>query len=255
MFLEKAIDEIGKKNKVVIGFDLGNNTSQISLCRIEQSMPDTISLVAGAEEYNIPTVLCRRTLEDEMKNSTQTVRGLWAMGKEALQLYEQKQGVLVEDLLLLAKNGVKVQVGEEEFEAEELLEVFLRKCFGLISSYTRVEDVICIMFTLKDMNAELMKMIKRIVKRIDKGRAQVSFMTHEDCFYQYMIHQPEEMWLHDVLLYEYRVDGIRSFCMRALPQRAAISSSSSPPTCHRRHLILSSVANIELLFRSVNWDF
>lgn len=214
MFLEKAIDEIGKKNKVVIGFDLGNNTSQISLCRIEQSMPDTISLVAGAEEYNIPTVLCRRTLEDEMKNSTQTVRGLWAMGKEALQLYEQKQGVLVEDLLLLAKNGVKVQVGEEEFEAEELLEVFLRKCFGLISSYTRVEDVICIMFTLKDMNAELMKMIKRIVKRIDKGRAQVSFMTHEDCFYQYMIHQPEEMWLHDVLLYEYRVDGIRSFCMR-----------------------------------------
>ena len=24
MFLEKAIDEIGKKNKVVIGFDLGN---------------------------------------------------------------------------------------------------------------------------------------------------------------------------------------------------------------------------------------
>ncbi|MEE1257076.1 MAG: DUF5716 family protein [Lachnospiraceae bacterium] len=214
MFLEKAIDEIGKKNKVVIGFDLGNNTSQISLCRIEQSMPDTISLVAGAEEYNIPTVLCRRTLEDEMKNSTQTVRGLWAMGKEALQLYEQKHGVLVEDLLLLAKNGVKVQVGEEEFEAEELLEVFLRKCFGLISSYTRVEDVICIMFTLKDMNAELMKMIKRIVKRIDKGRAQVSFMTHEDCFYQYMIHQPEEMWLHDVLLYEYRVDGIRSFCMR-----------------------------------------
>ena len=214
MFLEKAIDEIGKKNKVVIGFDLGNNTSQISLCRIEQSMPDTISLVAGAEEYNIPTVLCRRTLEDEMKNSTQTVRGLWAMGKEALQLYEQKHGVLVEDLLLLAKNGVKVQVGEEEFEAEELLEVFLRKCFGLISSYTRVEDVICIMFTLKDMNAELMKMIKRIVKRIDNGRAQVSFMTHEDCFYQYMIHQPEEMWLHDVLLYEYRVDGIRSFCMR-----------------------------------------
>ena len=214
MFLEKAIDEIGKKNKVVIGFDLGNNTSQISLCRIEQSMPDTISLVAGAEEYNIPTVLCRRTLEDEMKNSTQTVRGLWAMGKEALQLYEQKHGVLVEDLLLLAKNGVKVQVGEDEFEAEELLEVFLRKCFGLISSYTRVEDVICIMFTLKDMNAELMKMIKRIVKRIDKGRAQVSFMTHEDCFYQYMIHQPEEMWLHDVLLYEYRVDGIRSFCMR-----------------------------------------
>ena len=57
MFLEKALDEVTKKNKVVIGFDLGNDTSQISLCRLDQSMPDTISLVAGAEEYHIPTVL------------------------------------------------------------------------------------------------------------------------------------------------------------------------------------------------------
>ena len=213
MFLEKAIDEMTKKNKVVVGFDLGNNTSQISLCRVEQSMPDTISLVAGAEEYNIPTVLCRRTLEEEIKNGSQTVRGLWSMGKEALQLYAQKQGILVEDLLLLAKNGVNVQVGEEEFEAEELVEVFLRKCFGLISSYARIEDIVCVMFTLKDMNAELMELLKRVMKRIDMGRAHVSFMSHEDCFYQYMIHQPEEMWLHDVLLYEYRMDGIRSFCM------------------------------------------
>lgn len=213
MFLEKALDEMTKKNKVVVGFDLGNDTSQISLCRLDQSMPDTISLVAGAEEYHIPTVLCRKTLAEEIKNGNQTVKGLWSMGREALQQAAQKQGTLVEDLLLLAKNGVKAQVGEEEFEAEELLEVFLRKSLVLISSYARIEDVICVVFTLKDMNADLMKMIKRIMKRLDTGKAVISFMSHEDCFYQYMIHQPEEMWIHDVLLYEYRADGIRSFCM------------------------------------------
>lgn len=213
MFLEKAIDEMTKKNKVVVGFDLGNDTSQISLCRVEQSMPDTISLVAGAEEYNIPTVLCRRTLEEEIRNGSQTVKGLWTMGREALQQAAQKQGILVEDLLLLAKNGVKAQVGEEEFEAEELLEVFLRKCLMLISVYARIEDIICVVFTLKDMNAELMNLLKRIMKRLDTGKALVSFLSHEDCFYQYMLHQPEEMWLHDVLLYEYRTDGIRSYCL------------------------------------------
>lgn len=213
MFLEKALDEMTKKNKVVVGFDLGNDTSQISLCRLDQSMPDTISLVAGAEEYHIPTVLCRKTLAEEVKNGNQTVKGLWSMGREALQQAAQKQGTIVEDLLLLAKNGVKAQVGEEEFEAEELLEVFLRKSLVLISSYARIEDVICVVFTLKDMNADLMKMIKRIMKRLDTGKAVISFMSHEDCFYQYMIHQPEEMWIHDVLLYEYRADGIRSFCM------------------------------------------
>lgn len=213
MFLEKALDEMTKKNKVVVGFDLGNDTSQISLCRLEQSMPDTLSLVAGAEEYNIPTVLCRKTLAEEIKNGSQTVKGLWSMGREALQQASAKQGTLVEDLLLLAKNGVKAQVGEEEFEAEELLEVFLRKSLVLISSYARIEDIICVVFTLKDMNTDLMKLVKRIMKRLDTGKAVISFMSHEDCFYQYMIHQPEEMWIHDVLLYEYRTDGIRSFCM------------------------------------------
>ena len=214
MFLEKALDEMSKKNKVVIGFDLGNDSSQISLCRVDQSMPDTISLIAGAEEYHIPTVLCRKTLDEEIQNGNQTVKGLWYMGKDALQQAAQKQGALVEDLILLAKNRVKVQVGDEEFEAEELLEVFLRKCMVLVSSYARLEDIACIVFTMKDMNTELMDMLKGIVQRLDIRRASVYFMSHEDCFYQYMIHQPEEMWIHDVLLYEYRTDGIRSFCLQ-----------------------------------------
>lgn len=232
MFLEKALDEMSKKNKVVIGFDLGNDSSQISLCRVDQSMPDTISLVAGEEEYQIPTVLCRKTLENEIQNGSQTLKGLWSMGKEALQQAAQKQGTLVEDLILLAKNHVKVQVGDEEFEAEELLEAFLRKCMVLVSSYARLEDVVCIVFTLKDMNTDLMNMLKSIVQRLDVKSAAVYFMSHEDCFYQYMIHQPEEMWIHDVLLYEYRTEGIRSFHLQmnrnTRPIAAFMESDSFP---------------------------
>lgn len=214
MFLDKALDEMSKKNKIVIGFDLGNDSSQISFCRVDQSMPDTISLVAGAEEYNIPTVLCRKTLDQEIQNGNQTVKGLWSIGKDALQQAYQKQGTLVEDLILLAKNRVKVQVADEEFDAEELLEVFLRKCMVIVSSYAKIEDIACIVFTLKDMNTDLMDMIKGIIQRLDVRRAAIYFMSHEDCFYQYMIHQPEEMWIHDVLLYEYRTDGIRSFFLQ-----------------------------------------
>lgn len=212
--MKNPFDEITKKNKVVIGFELGNDSSQISLCRLDQSMPDTISLVAGAEEYHIPTVLCRKVLKEEISNGTQTVNGLWSMGKEAMQQALDKQGTLVEDLVLLAKNHVKVQVGDEEFEAEELLEVFLRKSLLLISSYARIEDVASVVFTLKDMNTDLMDMLRRIVQRLDIQKAEVSFMSHEDCFFQYMLHQPEEMWIHDVLLYEYKEDGIRSFCFQ-----------------------------------------
>ena len=60
MFLDKALDEIGRKNKIVIGLDLTNDYVQISYCRLDQSMPDTVSLVMGEEQYNIPAVLCRK---------------------------------------------------------------------------------------------------------------------------------------------------------------------------------------------------
>ena len=49
MFLDKALDEIGRKNKIVIGLDLTNDYVQISYCRLDQSMPDTVSLVMGEE--------------------------------------------------------------------------------------------------------------------------------------------------------------------------------------------------------------
>lgn len=199
---------------MVIGFELENDSSQISVCRLDQNMPDTVSLVAGEEEYRIPTLLCRKLLPEEIKNGGETVKGLWLAGKEALQQAAQKQGTLVEDIVLLAKNRVTAQVGEEEFEAEELMEIFLKKCFGLIGSYARADDIICIAFALKDMNRDFMDMLKRIVQRITNGRAQAFFMSHEDCFFQYILHQPEEMWIHDVLLYEYRQDGIRSFDLR-----------------------------------------
>ena len=47
MLIDKTLDELTKKNKIVVGFDLGNDYSQISYCRYNQSMPDTVSLVMG----------------------------------------------------------------------------------------------------------------------------------------------------------------------------------------------------------------
>ena len=69
MFLDKALDEIGRKNKIVIGLDLTNDYVQISYCRLDQSMPDTVSLVMGEEQYNIPAVLCRKHQQEGQRRA------------------------------------------------------------------------------------------------------------------------------------------------------------------------------------------
>ena len=127
-----------KKNKVVVGFDLGNDYSQISYCRQDQSMPDTVSLVMGEEQYNIPTLLCKK---NDAAGST-----AWLIGNEALKTAKEGQGTLVEDLLVLAKNNTSVKVGtdsaaEEALTAEYLLELFVRKALALLSAYIVFEEI------------------------------------------------------------------------------------------------------------------
>lgn len=51
----------------------------------------------------------------------------WLIGKEALKAAKEGQGVLVENLVLLAKDNVSVKVNEEELTAEYLLEIFVKK--------------------------------------------------------------------------------------------------------------------------------
>ena len=205
MLIDRALEEITKKNKVVVGFDLGNDYSQISYCRQNQSMPDTVSLVMGEEQYNIPTILCRKSdVEGE---------AAWLIGKEALKAAKEEQGALVEDLLLLVKNNTSVKVGADSLSAEELLEIFVKKALAVLYAYIVSEDIAAVAFTMKDMDTDVMETLRRISKNIGQRKMEVYFLSHEDCFFQYIIHQPEEMWIHDVLLYDYKNDGIKSYLL------------------------------------------
>lgn len=195
-----------KRNKAVVGFDLGNDYSQISYCRAEQSMPETMSLVMGEEQYNIPTVLCRRHGAD--------AAGAWSIGTEALKDVSDKKGILVEDLVLLAKNNVSVKMEEEDIAADALLAVFIKKTLAFLSIHVRTEDIEAVAFTMRDMNSQLMENVKKAAQQVGLKDKQLYFLSHEDCFFQYMIHQPEEMWIHDVLLYDYRSDGVKSYLLQ-----------------------------------------
>lgn len=196
-----------KKNGVVVGFDLGNDYSQVSYCKADQSMPDTMSLVLGEEQYNIPTLVC--------KMQTQNGAGsAWCAGNDALKCASDGNGVLVENLMLLAKDNVPVKVYDEEITAAVLLTVFLRKTLDILSKYVRIDDIEAIAFTMRDMSRELMENVRQAALGLNMKNADLYFLSYEDCFFQYIIHQPSEMWIHDVVLYDYCNDGVKSYILQ-----------------------------------------
>lgn len=203
MLLDKTFDERAKKNKMAVGFDLRNDFTQISYCMLNQSVPDTFSMVAGREEFDMPTLLCRVKNQDR-----------WLIGREALEASQRGEGILVEDLVLMAKGNTNAYLEEKEYPIETVFELFIKKCLLMVVPLGKLEDVVSIAFSLRETDENLMQIIKKAVEHISKNEIELSFLTYEDCFFQYLIHQPQEMWMHDVLLYHYRKDGVMSYYLQ-----------------------------------------
>ena len=102
-------------DKLIVGYDLGNEYSQISFAVSESEEPQTLSQVAGAQVYNIPTALYKRRGTNQ-----------WLYGREALKA-DSGEGVLVENLFSMALGREPVVIDGESFDPVALLALFFRR--------------------------------------------------------------------------------------------------------------------------------
>lgn len=206
--------------KLIIGYDLEDDFSQISYS-VGDGDAQTLSLVAGTENYNIPTVLCKREGVNQ-----------WFYGREALRYAEEKQGILVKNLLSLAVDGEMVQIEGKTFDPVALLTLFVKRSLGLLAQISSSEKIDVIMFTCKELNYRTLEVLSQVAAGIKLKPEQVFFQSHTESFYNYMIHQPEELWTRQVLLCDYKDNRMQVYCMecnqRTTPIVAYISNDTYP---------------------------
>lgn len=189
-------------DKLIVGYDLGNQFSQISFAVSESGEVETLSLVAGSQNYNIPTVLCKRYGVNQ-----------WFYGREALRYAEEEQGVLVENLLELALDGEPVMIEGESFNPVALLALFFKRSLGLLSQVGSPDKITAIMITCPTADRRLTDVLGEVIDGLNLKADRVFFQSHTESFYDYMIHQPKELWAHQSLLFHYREKNIKVYCM------------------------------------------
>ncbi len=208
--------------KIIVGYDLGNDYSQISYC-IAGGEVETLSSVAGAEHFNIPTLLCKR------ENVNQ-----WFYGKEARRYADENQGILVENLFDLAVDGEEVQIEGKPFDPVALLTLFVKRSLGMLSPVTSPDKIDALMITCEGLNHRKLEVLSRVVAGLKIKIGQVCFQSHTESFYNYMIHQPEELWNRQALLCDYRDNSIKIYRMecnkRTTPIVAFIANEEYPFT-------------------------
>lgn len=189
--------------KVIVGYDLGNKYAQIS-CYVTGSEEEirTLSSVAGSSVYTIPLALSKRQGVNQ-----------WFYGSEAIRYAGEEEGILVENLLKLARNGEPVQIDGAPIDPVALLTLFLKRSLGLLSQVTNTERIGALMITCEELDHRMLEVLTAATEGLHLKTDQICFQSHVESFYYYNLYQPEELWRHKTILCEYGDASIRTYCM------------------------------------------
>lgn len=196
MFLERKEKDKLHKGSVLVGYDLGEQYSQISYCILGQEDVDTVATVVGTKQYNIPTMLCKR------KGVNQ-----WYYGKDAVKNAEEEDMFPLDGLLSLAKKGEQVVLDGETYDPVALLTLFLKRSMTLMNFIATVEKIGAIMFTVDELDDRMVEVLAQVSANLGLKTVHIYFQSHTESFYGFMLHQPPELWHYQTIACEH--DGRR----------------------------------------------
>ena len=168
------------EKKIIIGYDLTNTCSQIT---VEE------------ESYDIPTVLCKRVGANQ-----------WLFGHAAKRFYAEhpEEGILVDHVLKLALEGELLQIDGRGYHPAALLALFIKRSLDMVLKQIGAEKIAGICFTVEKVDQKMNALIQRIIKTLELKNVDISCRCYEESFYAYLKHQQRELWQNGALLLDYR---------------------------------------------------
>lgn len=196
MFLERKEKDKLHKGSVLVGYDLGEQYSQISYLVYGTGDVDTVATVVGTKQYNIPTMLCKREGVNQ-----------WLYGKDAVKNAGEEGMIPVEGLLVLARKGEKIEMDGESYDPVALLTLFLKRSMTLMNFIASIDKIDAIMFTVDELDDRMVEILSQASVNLGLKTTQIFFQSHTESFYYFMLHQPTELWHYQVIACEH--DGRR----------------------------------------------
>lgn len=184
-----------EKQKLMVGYDLCTDYSQISYYNVEKEEPDSIELDGQAE---IPTALCRLFAD-----------GQWLVGQQALQAAQEGKGVLVQNFASHIADDPIADVAGDRVEKAQLISIFLSKTLEAIRMMSEDAEVGFITITMETLDLATADALKRAFSALGIREEALALESHRLSYEYYALSQRRELWTHDVGLFEYDRHGLR----------------------------------------------
>ena len=217
-----------KSRQLIIGIDLGADTTQISVSA-DRGEPESISIVPNKSMYLIPTVLC-------VRNDTRD----WIAGEEAIRLRNRDAGIFISDILEKVESGESTDVFGTPYSGNALLDRFVRKVFAAIRQRYLQDEIAGVYVTVREKTDVLKKAIEKAFESVGVDEERLTVLSYMESFMYYAVSQKKELWVNDVGLFDFDEEGLKYY-------QLSVSKKSLPITVTARGQDLAGELSYSML--------
>ena len=95
------------------------------------------------------------------------------------------------------------------FTPEVLLEKYFRKIFGILRQRYQNNSIRQLVITLRNCTLQTEERLYGVMLALGIDRDRVKIISHTTGFMYYIVSQPKDVWVNDVALFDYGVNGLR----------------------------------------------
>jgi len=184
------------ERQLLVGIDLGKTVSQISCFDNKIYEPVPIGRMNGRErEYEIPVAFAINKKTNE-----------WLWGRDALKT---REGFIYLDRLLeRIKQTDQFEIGGYIFHSKEVLKRFFLKELSLLKEYYPNDTIKRLVISICDDDSKLYGIVTDVCGELGIGLDRLVLQSHKQSYMYYAVSQPKELWINNVGLFEYNIDGL-----------------------------------------------
>ena len=179
-------------NRISVAVDLCDDYSQISYFTGTMTEPESLGTIPGEQKYLIPTVAAKRSHSDE-----------WCIGDIAELHMKRQEAEGVSSLIHMTLKEENAEIGEQKYSGKQLLEIYILRLFELVSGHCHTNRPDKVVFTLEYPDRLLVAVIHTAMEKLGIAREDVRVVGHSESFIYYNIFQKKELWINDVLVFDF----------------------------------------------------
>ena len=184
--------------KLVLGIDLCDDITQVTVMRPHAAEPDAVCFDARTRKEFLPTLLCRE--QD----------GAWSIGEVILP-----DTAVLPPFFHAAVRGESVNFEEKTYSGRELLERYVFLLMEKIRSRFEGQEIGFVAVTCEEANTgeAARRMLCEIFEEQEGFAGRCTVLSHLESFLHFIIRQEEGLWKDGSAVFDYATDGLLFYYM------------------------------------------